>query len=225
MAVSLNYATKWNLTYGILKVLKKPFKSTSLNVFNIKFRFWRIFKCSPLLWAPCYVYAVGKNRGCMIGCPNNFLLKLHEKTKKNFGRRIKIGCLETEIWIFKNAWKWTFFIPSRGVCGGGVVPQGLKINMENPLPKHYNVSKFESILRDPPTKLLFQVWNHSYIWAIPLLFGTFCRGMSWNGPKFWYVVVLENLSLCINFQPPGCIPSPAMCASECAPTKNLRNSR
>ena len=47
-----------------------------------------------------------------------------------------------------------------------------------------------------------------YIWAIPLLFGTFCGGMSWNGPKFWYVVVLEKLSLCINFQTRGCIPSP-----------------
>ena len=34
--------------------------------------------------------------------------------------------------------------------------------------------------------------------------------MSWNGPKFWYVVILENLSLCINFQPPGCIPSLAI---------------
>ena len=49
-----------------------------------------------------------------------------------------------------------------------------------------------------------------YIWAIPLLFGTFCGGMSWNGHKFWYVVVLEQLSLCINFQPPGCIRSPAI---------------
>ena len=49
-----------------------------------------------------------------------------------------------------------------------------------------------------------------YIWAIPLLFGTFCGGMSWNGPKFWFDVVLEKLSLCINFQPPGYIPSPAI---------------
>ena len=26
----------------------------------------------------------------------------------------------------------------------------------------------------------------------------------------WYYVVLEKLSTCINFQPPGCIPSPAI---------------
>ena len=34
-----NYATKCNLAHGILKVLKKPFKSLLLNVFNFKFWF------------------------------------------------------------------------------------------------------------------------------------------------------------------------------------------
>ena len=31
-----------------------------------------------------------------------------------------------------------------------------------------------------------------------------------NGPKFWHVAVLEKLSLHINFQPPECIPAPAI---------------
>ena len=42
------------------------------------------------------------------------------------------------------------------------------------------------------------------IWAIPNLDCKFCESRSWNGPEFWYVVVLQKLSLKANFQPPRC---------------------
>ena len=46
----------------------------------------------------------------------------------------------------------SFFIPSRGDCGEGVAPQGLKIYVKTQLFKYYNIQKFGSIPRHVPTK-------------------------------------------------------------------------
>ena len=86
--------------------------------------FWRSFECKPLLTIPCY--AVVKNRGCKIKCPNNFLPKLQEKTKIIPVAELKVVAWKSRYEFLKMRGKRPFSNIARGIAAEGLHSRGWK---------------------------------------------------------------------------------------------------
>ena len=64
MAVSSKLLNQMQFNDWHFEGLQKYFKFRCLNVFSIKFQFWRNLKCDPLLTVPCCSQGVEKTRDC-----------------------------------------------------------------------------------------------------------------------------------------------------------------
>ena len=79
---------------------------------SLKFDFWRIFKCDPLLKNLRYLgllKVVGETGGCTVWFRYNFFEKTKTQKLKKAGRRIENYWFGFEIWAFENNQKRPIF--------------------------------------------------------------------------------------------------------------------